>query len=59
MEAARTAYSKPTLDYWDKVRLQDDPIPDPNADIPLCPPCAEEHHAEWTSRWEEYYSGLL
>lgn len=33
--------------------------PDPNAPIPLCRPCAAEHHAEWDERWADYYAGLL
>lgn len=33
--------------------------PDPNAPIPLCRECVEEHHANWDAAWAEYYAGLL
>jgi hypothetical protein len=33
--------------------------PDPNAPIPLCRSCAEEHHAHWKEMWDEYHAGLL
>ena len=32
---------------------------DPNSDVALCPECAEEHVAQMTDQWSEYYSGLL
>jgi hypothetical protein len=32
---------------------------DPNRDVNLCAPCAEEHHAYWDERWAEYYAGCL
>jgi hypothetical protein len=47
LEPSRTQY------HWDGEGE------DPNADVPLCPPCAEEHRAYWNERWEEYYGGLL
>jgi hypothetical protein len=31
----------------------------PNAPIPLCKKCAEVHHEEWDSRWDEYNQGRL
>lgn len=31
--------------------------PDPNAAIPLCLPCAAEHHARWDDQWDEYHAG--
>lgn len=40
---SRTAYAE----FW----LNDDNY--------LCASCAEEYHAEWDSRWKEYYGGLL
>ena len=31
--------------------------PDPNADIPYCRSCAEEHHEHWDEMWDEYNAG--
>lgn len=31
---------------------------DPNRDIPLCRPCAKQHHEEWDDRWADYYSSV-
>lgn len=31
----------------------------PNADLQLCPDCAQQHLEEMNDRWAEYYSGLL
>ena len=59
MESSRTMYEEPQLNAWDRIRLDGDPPPDPNADIPLCRECAAEHHAGWDERWAEYYGGLL
>jgi hypothetical protein len=47
MESARTAYEPTEKD------------PDPNADIPYCRSCAEEHHEHWDEMWAEYYAGRL
>jgi hypothetical protein len=30
---------------------------DPNKPIPLCRPCAADHHAYWNERWDDYRSG--
>ena len=46
MEDARTMYN------------QEEGEPDPNADIPLCRPCTEEHHAHWDDTWAEYHAGM-
>ena len=32
---------------------------DPNRDVALCRPCAEEHHECWDSMWADYNSGRL
>ena len=56
-EDARTAYEVPEPTFWDKVRGE---TPDlPNQPLPLCRPCATEHHAQWDAVWQEYRSGLL
>ena len=47
LESARTQYCPSETD------------PDPNADVPLCRPCAEEHHDYWNEMWNEYYAGRL
>ncbi len=46
-EPARTAY------YWDGTGE------DPNAPLPLCGACEQEHTEYWDHMWAEYYSGLL
>lgn len=56
-EDARTAYEVPEPTFWDKVRGEDPDLP--NQPIPLCRPCAVEHHANWDAAWQEYRSGLL
>jgi hypothetical protein len=33
--------------------------PDPNAPLLLCRDCAEEHHAMWDERWQEYYASRM
>lgn len=39
---------------------EDPPDPeDPNADIPLCRGCAEDHHSNWDAQWAEFYSSRL
>jgi hypothetical protein len=56
-ENARTAYEVPEPTFWDRIRGE---TPDlPNQPIPLCRPCAKEHHEHWTQMWDEYRSGLL
>jgi len=45
LESSRTMYD------WDGKGL------DPNADVPLCINCAEEHHKYWDERWNDYYQG--
>lgn len=57
-EDARTAYEVPEPTFWDKVRGEEPPDM-PNQPIPLCRPCAEEHHRHWDAAWQEYRSGLL
>ncbi len=47
VQKAMTAYA------WDGTG------PDPNADLYLCRPCAQEYVDEWTERWDEYHAGLL
>lgn len=47
LEGADTAYSPTEED------------PDPNAPVPLCRSCAEEHHAHWKEMWDEYHAGQL
>jgi len=59
LEDSRTMYAPPVLNYWDRVLLDGEEPPDPNAPIPLCRDCAVEHHANWDERWADYYSGLL
>ena len=59
LESSRTAYAAPVLNYWGHLLQGDDPSPDPNAAIPLCPPCAKEHHAYWDAMWADSYGGLL
>lgn len=39
MESARTAY------HWDGKG------DNPNAPIPYCRPCADDHHAYWDDQW--------
>lgn len=39
LESARTAY------HWDGKGE------DPNAPVPLCRPCAKEHHDHWDDMW--------
>lgn len=31
----------------------------PNADVPLCDVCAEEHREYWRDMWDSYYAGCL
>lgn len=49
MESSRTCYA---LDDGRSDRVA-------NRDRSLCRDCAEEHHADWDERWQEYYGGLL
>jgi len=42
MESSRTAYH---------TDLPFDHPDNPNADVPLCPDCAEEHHEFWSDMW--------
>ena len=39
LESSRTAYA------WDGQGV------DPNANVPLCRPCAEQHHEYWDEQW--------
>lgn len=59
LQPSRTAYVQPMLTTWDRILLDGEDPPDPNADIPLCEDCVVEHEAYWDERWAEYYSGLL
>jgi hypothetical protein len=55
-------YERPTLNFWQKLLLEDGGLgqpPDPNADLFLCRDCAADHHANWDEVWREYYAGLL
>lgn len=47
IEDSRTAY------HWDGKG------DDPNRPLLLCRSCANEHHAHWDERWDEYYSGCM
>ena len=38
-----------TAYYWDGTGR------DPNARVPLCPPCYDDYAAHWTAMWDEYY----
>jgi hypothetical protein len=31
----------------------------PNADIPLCRKCAEDHHSYWDEEWDQYHRGQM
>lgn len=64
LQDSRTMYSHPPMTRQDIIALGGgvegvDPRPDPNAPIPLCPGCAEDHHKYWDDTWAEYYRGLL
>lgn len=50
MESSRTAYH-----YTGEPGSADDP----NKPVPLCPPCADDHHSYWDSLWDNYYRGLI
>ena len=50
MENSRTAYH-----FEGELGSLDDP----NKPIPLCRPCAEEHHMHWDDMWAEWRAGLL
>lgn len=56
-EDSGTAYVTPPCGRYERLCL-DDPLngdpPDPNAPIPLCRPCAKDHHDYWDAMWEEY-----
>ena len=47
MEDSRTAY------HWEGDG------DDPNAAIPLCRACAEQHHEYWNDMWSEYRHSVL
>jgi hypothetical protein len=66
LESSRTAYAfvPPRLTRYERILEENfgEELPDsedPNADIPLCRGCAEDHHKNWNERWAEYYAGLL
>ncbi len=60
LQDARTAYEKPRLTALERLEYDAlEPLPDPNATIPLCPDCAEEHHQHWDDMWAEYYASRL
>lgn len=62
LESSRTCYEKPRLSVWEKLLLPEEGLdlgPDPNAPIPLCRPCAKEHHENWDDRWAELEAGYL
>ena len=43
LESSRTAY------HWDGTGKN------PNQPVPLCPPCAKEHHGHWDDMWAEVH----
>ena len=51
-----TAYESKPLTYWDRILLDGQAPPNPNAPIPLCEPCAEDHFAFWLEMWDQYNS---
>ena len=57
---AMTAYHPTPLSRWKRLML-DNPLdpPDPNADVYLCPDCAQDHVEYWTEMWDEYNRGRL
>ncbi len=55
-ESSRTCYYVPPPNFWQLLMEEQ---PDPNRDVALCRPCAEEHHSNWDAQWDEYYAGLL
>jgi hypothetical protein len=59
LEDSRTAYSQPDLDIFDRLMLDGEPPPDPNAPVLLCRPCAKEHHEYWDEMWDEYNRGRV
>jgi hypothetical protein len=32
---------------------------DPNRPVPLCRPCAKDHHNNWDHQWADYWQSLL
>jgi len=50
LECSRTAYH-----YEGKL----DEAEDPNRQVALCRPHAEEHREHWDSMWADYYGGLI
>lgn len=56
LENSRTCYVLNTRTRFERVLEPEQP--DPNAPIPLCRPCAVEHHENWNDQWNDYYAGL-
>jgi hypothetical protein len=56
LESSRTMYPTEPPTWLERVA---DIETDPNAPIPLCRECAEEHHDHWNGMWAEYYAGLM
>lgn len=50
LENSRTQY------HWDGPIDAPD---NPNRPVPLCRPCAQEHHEYWNDMWAEYRAGQL
>ena len=58
MECSRTSYDTSRVRTRYERILEPNP-PDPNAPIPLCRECAEDHHEYWDEMWSNYYSGVM
>lgn len=56
MHPSHTAYHVPVATRFERVLGERE---NPNADVPLCSPCAEEHHTYWNGRWADYYQGSM
>jgi hypothetical protein len=62
LEDSRTMYEKPRLSVWKRLLREDEGLgsdSDPNAPIPLCRPCAKEHHENMTDQWAVLQNGWL
>ena len=62
MESSRTCYAKPTLNFWEKLLLPEEGLdegPEMNKPIPLCRPCAKQHHDDWDDMWKTLENGYL
>jgi hypothetical protein len=58
LECSRTCYDTSRVrTRYERIMVPE--TPEPNAPIPLCRPCAKEHHEYWDDVWTEYYSGVI